>query len=362
MRSEHAIILIGGLAPLSRPGWREAGQHLVAGLKLGVRRVNQDGGVDGRSIELLVRDTAADPMKGALAVEELSRLGVVALVGEYHSVVARTVAERAEALGIPCLCSSAVIDNLTENSAHFVARLAPPQSRGWQAYAAFLLDSGHRRIAVAAEPGIYWASGTSILRECITSRGGQLIELGARALDATSLCDELARQNATMLLLLTGFPEPAVSIVRAVRGDDRLGEVQLGAPAGQPEFTEWTRLLGEDGEDVPFLRYLPDRLGPLGEKVRADLAEELGCSPSFVALEGYDSMIALASMLRTHCRSPRRDESIWEKVDVEGTRGRIKFTRVAGVSAWQWTAAPIQIVSRDTSGCMRILSGSGKNL
>src|SRR5215212_6519983 len=82
-------VQIGALVPLTRPGWVEAGQHLLAGLELAVRDVNDAGGIVGRPLELVVRDTAADPQRAAAAVDELARLGVSALAGEYHSVVAR---------------------------------------------------------------------------------------------------------------------------------------------------------------------------------------------------------------------------------------------------------------------------------
>jgi len=92
----------------------------------------------------------------------LARLGVAALAGEYHSVAARAAAARADALGLPFLCSSAVLDALTEQPTKWVARLAPAQSHGWQIYADFLLSTGHSRIAVAAESSVYWASGARI--------------------------------------------------------------------------------------------------------------------------------------------------------------------------------------------------------
>ena len=86
---------------------------MLAGLELAVRDVNDAGGIVGRPLELVVRDTAADPQRAAAAVDELARLGVAALAGEYHSVVARAAAARADALGLPFLCSSAVLDALT---------------------------------------------------------------------------------------------------------------------------------------------------------------------------------------------------------------------------------------------------------
>lgn len=205
-RTDGSSVRIGALVPLSRPGWVEAGQHLLAGLELAVREVNDADGIVGRPLELVVRDTAADPQRAAAAVDELARLGVAALAGEYHSVVARAAAARADALGLPFLCSSAVLDALTEQPTEWVARLAPAQSHGWRIYADFLLGAGHRRIAVAAEPSVYWASGARILRDYLAPRGGTVIELDMRGLAPTAVCDELVDNRATALLLLVGHP------------------------------------------------------------------------------------------------------------------------------------------------------------
>ena len=346
-RAEGSSVRIGALLPLSRPGWVEAGRHLLAGLELAVREVNAAGGIGGGALELVLRDTAADPQRAGAAVEELARLGVAALAGEYHSVVARTAAARADALGLPFLCSSAVLDALTEQPTDRVARLAPAQSHGWQVYADFLLGAGHRRIAVAAASSVYWASGTGILRDRLAGHGGAVVELDADALTPAALCEALVDSRATALLLLVGHPEPAVSIVTAVRRDRRLAGVMLGAPAGQPEFAEWAALLGDDGAGVPFLRYLPERLGPLGTRVEAALRERLGGAPSFVAFEGYDTVAVLAAMLRSQGPELGRTAESWPRVDVEGTRGRIRFSRTPGISVWQWAWAPVQVVDRD---------------
>jgi ABC-type branched-subunit amino acid transport system substrate-binding protein len=346
MRHTHPVtspgqrLQVGALVPLTRPGWVAAGRHLLAGLELGVRDVDAAG---GGPIELVVRDTAADPRRAVAAVDELARLGVAALAGEYHSVVARAAAARADALGLPFLCSSAVLDALTEQPAEWVARLAPAQSHGWAIYADFLLGGGHRRIAVAAEASVYWASGARILRDRLAPRGGTVIELDMGTLAPAAVCDELVAGRATALLLLVGHPEPAVSIVRSVRRDRRLAQLEIGAPAGQPEFAEWAALLGGDGAAIPFLRYLPERLSPLGARVEAALRERLGEAPSFVAFEGYDTIAVLAEVLRT--------AEPWSRVTVEGTRGRIRFSRTSSV--WQWAWAPVQVADRDPADLHR---------
>ncbi|MGV9598313.1 ABC transporter substrate-binding protein [Streptosporangium sandarakinum] len=346
-RTDGSAVRIGALVPLTRPGWVEAGRHLLAGLELAVREVNDAGGIGGRPLELVVRDTAADPRRAVAAVDELARLGVAALAGEYHSVVARAAAARADALGLPFLCSSAVLDALTEQPTEWVARLAPAQSRGWRIYADFLLGAGHSRIAVATQPSVYWASGTRILRDHLAARGGTVLELDTSVLTPAALCDELADGRATALLLLVGHPEPAVPIVRSVRRDRRLAEIMIGAPAGQPEFAEWATLLGGDGAAIPFLRYLPERLSPLGARVETALRERLAEAPSFVAFEGYDTVTVLADVLRSHGTDRTRIAEAWSRVAVEGTRGRIRFSRVPDIGVRQWDWPPIQVVDRD---------------
>lgn len=347
MNTSSSPVRIGALAPLTRPGWTTAGRHLLAGLQLAVSEANEAGGVGGRPLELVVRDTAADPARAEAAVDELARLDVAALAGEYHSVVARAAAARAEALGLPFLCSSAVLDALTDRPADHVARIAPAQSHGWRIFADFLLDSGHRRIAVAAQPSAYWASGTRILRQHVEPRNATVLELDISTLSPEAVCDELAGSGATALLLLVGHPEPAASIVKSVRSDPRLAGVLIGAPAGQPEFAEWTKLLGDDGAGIPFLRYLPDRLSPLASRVEAALCEHLGEAPSFVAFEGYDTIAVLAEVLRSQAVDGTRAAEAWSRVCVEGTRGRIRFSRTPGISVWQWTWPPVRIVDRD---------------
>ena len=361
MAASSPAVQVGAVAPLTRPGWIEAGSHLLAGLELATGDVNDAGGIGGRPLELVVRDTAADPRRAAAAVDELARLGVAALAGEYHSVAARAAATRADAHGLPFLCSSAVLDALTEAPTEWVARLAPAQSHGWPIYADFLLGAGHRRIAVATEPSVYWASGARILRDYLGPRGGTVTELDVRALSPAAVCDELVSSGATALLLLTGFPEPSVPLVRSVRRDRRLAEIMIGAPAGQPEFAEWSALLGDDGAAIPFLRYLPERLSPLGARVETALRERLGQAPSFVAFEGYDTVAVLADMLRSHGPDRPRLAGSWPRVAVEGTRGQIQFCRTPGISVWQWAWPPTRVVDRDPAqpDRFRVRHGAG---
>ena len=206
-------------------------------------------------------------------------------------------------------------------------------------------DTGSRWRPSRASTG---PPGRSVLCDHVVPRGGTIVELDANTLTPEALCESLADHGATALLLLVGHPEPAVPIVRAVRRDRRLADILVGAPAGQPEFHEWSTELGEDGAAIPFLRYLPERLGPLGARVREDLCQRLGEAPSFVALEGWDSVTVLAEVLRSAGADRGAIAESWPHAEVEGSRGLIRFSRTPGITVWQWAGTPIQVGATGT--------------
>lgn len=248
---------------------------------------------------------------------------------------------------MPFLCSSAVLDALTERDTDWVARLAPAQSHGWCIYADFLLSQGHRHLVVATEPSVYWAAGIGILRESIAVHGGTVSEFDVRSTAPATFCDRLVEHRATTLILLVGDAMTAASIIASVRHDQRVGEVLIGAPAGQPELVAWATALAADNDAIPFLRYMPERLSPLGARVEQALRDRLGETASFVAFEGYDTILVLADLLRSRRAGEERPGALWSSLSVEGARGLIQFSRSPGISVWQWAWPPVQVVDRN---------------
>src|ERR1700744_1363169 len=78
-------ILMGYLPALTGPS-SSTGIGINRGVQLAVQEINAAGGIDGRQIELIVRDTQRDPTKGGNGAAELSRAQKVsAVVGPVNS-------------------------------------------------------------------------------------------------------------------------------------------------------------------------------------------------------------------------------------------------------------------------------------
>lgn len=78
------VVTIGAALPLTGP-LAQIGQDVAATLRGALRRVNEQGGVYGRHIELIVEDSRGDPAQTAQAVSRLIEIHqVFALVGSFE--------------------------------------------------------------------------------------------------------------------------------------------------------------------------------------------------------------------------------------------------------------------------------------
>src|ERR1700680_5144649 len=72
-------ILIGYLPALTGPS-SSTGIGINRGIQLAVQEINAAGGIDGRQIELITRDTQSDPTKAVNGAAELTRGQKVSVV------------------------------------------------------------------------------------------------------------------------------------------------------------------------------------------------------------------------------------------------------------------------------------------
>jgi branched-chain amino acid transport system substrate-binding protein len=122
-------VVIGALAPLSRPGSILAGFAMQTAFTLAVDDINTAGGIGGKPVRLVTYDGANSPERGALYSERLATLDCASiLVGVYHSPVAVAVKEVAHRYGLPVIFTSAAADELTTSQYPEVFRISPTMS------------------------------------------------------------------------------------------------------------------------------------------------------------------------------------------------------------------------------------------
>jgi ABC-type branched-subunit amino acid transport system substrate-binding protein len=353
---EERVIRIGGLGPLTLPGLPWAGRELKDGMSLAVQQLNGSGGVLGRQLTLLFEDTHGRPEAGVAAVERLLEESVHALAGEFHSVVADAIVEPVERLGLPFVCASATLDDITARRLGSVFRLAPPQSYGWTIYADSLASQGFRHVVALQEDSLYWNNGSRVIEVRLRNLGVRFTRLSVRPelADAASWIRQVkARQSESpvpdILLLLMAFPEPLRSVVGEAHNHGLVPPACfLGDPAGRSVFPDWWEIAGTGATEVPFLSYArPDRPTDNGRRISMDFKAQYGREPTFVAFEGFDSVLVLARAFEDAGNTePASVRDALRRIELEGTRGTIIFsTEHEGVVHQQWKWPPVCVVA-----------------
>ncbi len=90
------------------------GQGFVKAVQLLVDQVNEEGGLLGRPVELVIEDDAGDPTQSALVADRLIDAGVVAVIGAYNSTATEPASEIYNENRILQITPSSTATRLTE--------------------------------------------------------------------------------------------------------------------------------------------------------------------------------------------------------------------------------------------------------
>ena len=132
-------ILIGYLPALTGPS-SSTGIGINRGVQLAVQEINAAGGIDGRQIELIVRDTQSEPTKAVNGAAELIHAHKVSVVlgpvnsGELLAVVpllARANTPQVHPCWVDSLTDPEEISDVLPQRAPPTSRSAPPPTAMW---------------------------------------------------------------------------------------------------------------------------------------------------------------------------------------------------------------------------------------
>lgn len=182
------------------------------GVQLAVEQANAGGGINGRRIELLLKDDEAHADKGKQAVKALIEARVEAIIGPMTSNVAVAVAPLATEAGVLMVSPSVTTNDLNDKDDQFF-RVVAPSAYHAVGMADFLLKKRQvEQLNVVLEMGnkAYTESWFASFEKAYLAAGGRI----AKVVRYTSAADLDFTQPAAAAL--QGEPEAIVMITSAV--------------------------------------------------------------------------------------------------------------------------------------------------
>lgn len=298
--------------------------------EMAVEEINAAGGVNGRPLVLLYRDTADEPDAAASAAEGLINTDQVCLLaGEYSSACALAVAGVAERHGVPYLIDSAAADSITQQKWPWVFRLNPPASL----FAQGLVELFEEVVAPRSMAIVYEHSdfGTSVARamrdwcrkEGVTVPVFEGYEPGL--LDFTPILAKVKDANPDVVYMVSYLMDASL-LIRQARAQAVRPKVFAGGAAGfvLPEFITNA---GEATEGVLTAALWAPSLGYPGA---AEFAEtyraRYGQYPTYHAAESYACVYVIADALtRAASTDPERLRVALADTDLITVFGPVRF-------------------------------------
>ncbi|MEV0068370.1 MULTISPECIES: ABC transporter substrate-binding protein [unclassified Amycolatopsis] len=244
------VIKIGTLHPLSGANAGD-GTQLENGVKLGIKAINDAGGIKalgGAKLELDGGDTKGTPDTGQSEAQRLVGDGVVALVGTYQSAVSANVAAVAERNKVPFVMDVSGDDAILSHGYKYSFRMQPQNSRfGTTAaqYVKAISAAANRPVTKVAYLHEATAFGTGVYQAFKAEAQKSGLQMGPEiTYDAASVSDlttQIAQVKASgaNVLVVSGYYRDGVLAAKAIQTVKPALDAVVGAADGafdQPQF------------------------------------------------------------------------------------------------------------------------------
>ncbi len=342
-------IRIGVTVAQSAPGSVVQGTLVMDGLEVAQQIINDKGGVLGRPIELVVRDTGGVPEKAAAAVEALiTEDHVVAITGEHRSSAALAGIEVAHRHHIPYINTNGWADAIREKGYVEVFNPGNYNSRVGAAAATAFKGLGAKSVVAFAENTDYGIGLAKTMAAQLAATAPEIkfsyVTLDRTATDFVSAMAPLRHELPDVLVNIMLPPAAYAMINQAyeegIAPTARTYFYDAAGIADYPDF--WENVTDAGRGMLVFGLYHPKMTEPpLGHEVADAYEAKTQKPPNRLLFQAADSLFLLADAI-TRAKATDADAMIkaLEATNFTGTRGTITFSKEPGYKFHQWLDVP----------------------
>lgn len=300
-------IKIGTLHPLTGPYAGDA-QQLENGVKLGIKAVNDAGGIKSLGGEKLVLDegdTKASPETGQSEAQRLYQDGDVALIGTYQSAVAQNVAAVAERNKIPFLMDVASDDQILEHGYKYSFRIQPKASLFAVQGAKYLQqlnqgnNAGIKKVAYLNESSNFGTGLYNEFKKQAQSEGFTVSpEISYDAASVNDLTTQITQIKASgaQALAVSGYYNDGVLAAKAIAAVQPNLKAVIGVADGAFDQAQFVADVGKKAENLFDVNYALGK-SSAAQQLAATYKSTYGAKMRTEAALAYDAVQLIAAGL-----------------------------------------------------------------
>ncbi len=252
---------IGCLLPLSGP-YQSFGQRALQGLELAQAQFSSQS--SNPPLNIIIKDTGADPDKTITALEELYRDQVAAIIGPI--VTSEIAAREAQQMGIPIITLTQK-DNIPEIGDKVFRNFITPKMQV-QTLTSFTVESlGLYRFAILYPDETYGTTFMNLFWDQLLESGGQVVAVESYKPDQTDFSDSIKK----LVGLFYEIPEDLKPVEEELADDQELEDAETSGQAEDQTQVPGARGGAKEDEPEPIVDFdavfIPDSPGKAGQIV-----------------------------------------------------------------------------------------------
>jgi branched-chain amino acid transport system substrate-binding protein len=269
----RADIQIAAAGPVTGP-LASLGEQMLAGARQAVADINDDGGVLGQKLDLVVSDDQCDPKQAVSVANQLSSKDIALVVGHICSGATLPAAQVYEQEGVIMISPAATTPDLTEQGHRMIFRTCGRDDRQGYVAGEFMASRFKgKRIAVLHDKSAYGKGIADATRDTLRKAGiteALYDAFTAGEKDYTALVSKL-KQAGIEAVFVGGYHTEAGLILRQMRAQGLDAAFVGGDTLVLREF--WS-VAGDAGENVYFTFVKDPRRNPLAAEVLSRFAAQ----------------------------------------------------------------------------------------
>ena len=326
-QKEHSIN-IGAILPLTGD-LAPYGENAKNGITLLAEKINNNGGIQGKNINMIFEDSNALPEKAVAAVQKLNNIDkVAAIIGDIASSPTLAIAPIVNKNKIVLVSPAASSPDIS-NAGPYVYRVWPSDVFEADRMADYVKTFPNKKIAVLYVNNDY---GQAMLKEFKTRLMNSAIDIIAEekfeqnTIDVRIQITRIKKTNPDFIYLIS-YPKDSIIILRQYK------ELALSVRLLSTSSFEDNLILKEVGgiaEGVIFTSPIPPQEDDLiVSSFKTDYKNRFGAEPGLVADFGYDALLVMLEAIKLSGKLTR--DGIKEGIDLiknlNGATGVINFDK-----------------------------------
>jgi len=295
---DEDTLYVAVAGPLTGPCAQD-GEAIKNGAQLAAEIINQNGGINGKQVELVFEDDRSDPKEAAnIANKLVNDDKVLAVIGHYNSSCTLAAAPIYNKAGLVEISAGSTSPAVSDAGPYTFRVIVTDAFQGAFVGSWMVEDEGLKRVAILYENDDYGAGLRDVISQTVEELGGEVVAVESYYLgetkDFSPYITKIRNLNPDALFIGGLYNEAALIAkqaaqvgwkpnIFAVDGPYNPAYITLGG-----EATEGTRLVGffHPGLDDP-------EVAKFVEDYRQKYNKELGAYEAY----GYDAMLILAEAM-----------------------------------------------------------------